>query len=256
MSYEYLAVGENTYYSKECNRLFTVSGLRSPYKVYYPSFLDMPKSGNMDGFSFDNGGIKKEYSSVEKCDCMDMVTWQLKVDDTLQHKVWQLDFYDTEAGKWNRVVYNMIYEWGSKSNDLMYHLNLIVNSGKMSRIDRVIRNPSLRMRALPGCQAKKLAKPNQGVLKVGLCNSMYHLTMNGRMMNGVCYAFVCEVFAFILKDDLSIDAICMIDATASKPSSFSSDMFSPDYKEGRVLNISDIIWTRNPYILKFKLLAR
>ena len=73
-------------------------------------------------------------------------------------------------------------------------------------------------------------------------------------MDGRCKVLFLNTFALLLQDNLAVDAIVLLDGAMSSPSKHSSaeGIFTKEARKGNCLVCKDIIWTHNPYIVKFK----
>lgn len=112
--------------------------------------------------------------------------------------------------------------------------------GKTEQGQMVLGKPfqgEIAFQYIPGLGRQYTAEMKDNKLHYGVRQHQYGITYQGRTLRGACYAMLCGMWAVLLDDDMSFDALVMLNKAQSGS-----------------LGIERILYTDNPYLLKMKML--
>lgn len=231
---EYYAIGRGYYYKD--GRLYTTAELRAPYKVKIPWYV--PRSSKLAkpkqiGINFSPDRTLEIHNSViEPADALETRYW--KISYCSKTALYFLTFEDTRGG-------------GAYSVGLFY--NVRDKYAGLTRGNQVQKIP-VDYNKNNFISAYCCWHQGSGHY-FGLTSSEYSLVYKEHILNGTCKAFIFDMFALILRDDLSIDAIVILDGCSAKPGSKTKSAEFGSYDMGGRLVINRVLWTKNVYIIKF-----
>ena len=163
----------------------------------------------------------------------------------LDHKAWNLGdckavlHFEDKHGAFHvigmKVQHNVI------GPDLVFYYESTVD-GKIDQGSMTLRNPfvgEIKFQYIPGLGRQYSGELKNSKLHYGIRPKQYAVEYNGKRLGGTSYVMLCGAWAVLLDDNLSFDAVALLNNAQSE-----------------IIGVERFIYTDNPYITKLMMLSK
>lgn len=249
---DYLALSYKYFIELNSNRIVTPSQFVRPYRLLIPWRFDASKfSEKQTGFtlSASSATALPEMSQIDRVNYMHSPYWHIEFQKNGRVDI---SFKDTYTG--GSDTFSFEQSFSNKGTDyLLVDVSYAMQSGLMSAERLHLTVTQARFRSVSYLHTSRPVGCH-GLFNLGYTPKEFAVIYKGHVMDGRCKVLFLNTFALLLQDNLAVDAIVLLDGAMSSPSKHSSaeGIFTKEARKGNCLVCKDIIWTHNPYIVKFK----
>lgn len=243
----YLMLSKQYYIDLDSRKLVTNSEKSNPNNTYIPGYFwgSNINSQLAVGFEMKNGKLVNTFSNNLETNVIELYGIRIVFHDLFSADV---TFYDNR--KHVRHTINIIgyphyieRRFNSKRTDTIYSdVDLTMcfdNVAKTFNVNMLNRGMFKSIGYLAQKNGEKTSKSNALSLNYGMLNNDFRIEYKGRELEGSCYAYIFGVWAILLQDNLSFDALVTLKG----------------YNKDKLV-VDDFIYTSNVYIIKILSLWR
>lgn len=245
--HKYLKLANKYYLDLDTNKIITESCRKAPYLIEYPWYFGCSYNNeSVGGFTRDDeGNLVSTYNQ-------NMLVNSLKLPFLRISKFGngdiELEFLETRVKERHIIRINEFLDRVYVRYGNNKHMERVTNitytisfDGKSSEFIVVPNNYIMAPIGylIQGSPEPQVPQSRKLIFNKGLRSKPFNIRYNEKALKGTCNAFVYNCWAILLKDDLSFDALVLLNA------------YNKD-----TLSVAKFIYTTNPYIIKFIMLNR
>jgi hypothetical protein len=237
MKKKYLAISEKHFIDQETFKIVEKAKRKSPnicrYPYYFPDSYKTSKT--VSGFSISGGVLGNNYNISE--DSNEVVFNQIRVAPISGKFNHRIKFYDNRKKERHTIdIFAEVPHYMNGNPDVYcVDFDIHFDESASKTFNYKVESPTSKFHAIASLIQNefKVSTSRKYTFNTGLLGSQYILSYKGRQLEGKCYVFMNRQWCIILQDDLSLDAIALMESWGSNK-----------------ITISEFIYTSNPYLIK------